>query len=196
MAGHRATLLPATVTDESDADDPLHHPLVRRARELSEEAHAGQTRKGDALPYATHTAGVAQFLVEVGVTDPHVLAAAYLHDTVEDTDVTPDELRRDFGERVATLVRQMTLSPEEERSFEHKHASLARHARSMDDDTKLIKLADRLSNLNDLYGRPPAKRRRYARATLTLLEALLPWPTPGDDLARKILARLPAHLED
>lgn len=171
-------------------------PMVQRARALSEEAHAGQTRKGDQLPYATHPANVAQFLVEVGVTDAEVLAAAYLHDTVEDTDVTLDQLREGFSERVAHLVDQLTLDPEEERTFDHKHASLARHAREMEDDAKLIKLADRLSNLNDLHGRPPAKRGRYARATITLLAALLPWPAPGDELARKILARLPAHLED
>ena len=76
--------------------------LVERAFERADSAHAGQLRKsGD--PYITHPVAVAEILVEFGLDAP-TLAAALLHDCVEDTNYSLDELRREFGDEVANLV--------------------------------------------------------------------------------------------
>ena len=89
----------------------LHHPdadteLVKRAYVYATRAHRGQTRKsGD--PYITHPLAVATILAELGMNH-ETLCAALLHDTIEDTSYTLDELRADFGEEIATLVDGVT----------------------------------------------------------------------------------------
>lgn len=180
VVGRRTRILPGDPLP-SEADEQL----VRRAAQLCLQAHAGQARDGG-KPYSEHPIAVAQTLRNRGITDAAVLAAAYLHDTVEDTDTTLDQLRRDFGSRVADLVDQLTLSEEEQSSFEVKVRALVEHAERMTPDAKLIKLADRLDNMRDLHTRPPEKQKRYAEATLKLLEGLSPWPKAGDTIADEI----------
>ncbi len=156
--------------------------LIEEAKLLCQRLHAGQKRAGG-RPYATHPFAVAALLREHGVSDPEVLAAAYLHDVVEDTDFSIFQLRQRFGDRVASLVHELTLDPEPD-SFEEKHRMLAEHAKKMSPDAKLIKLADRAHNLSDITGKPPHKRKRYAHATQALLAALKPWP--NEDLAKRV----------
>ena len=83
--------------------DPLDDPVVQRARALSESAHVGQKRDSGE-PYATHPAAVARLLVGYGVADAAVLAAAYLHDVLEDTEVSESALRAEFGGEIVELV--------------------------------------------------------------------------------------------
>jgi phosphoribosylglycinamide formyltransferase-1 len=180
VAGRRTRVLPGDPLP-TEADEQL----VRAAAKLCLEAHAGQRRDGG-RPYSEHPISVAQTLRRRGVQDAAVIAAAYLHDTVEDTDVTTDDLRRQFGSTVADLVAQMTLSDQEQASFDVKTRALQEHARKMTPDARLIKLADRLDNLRDLHTRPPEKQKRYAEATLGLLDALSPWPPAGDAMAEEI----------
>ena len=80
--------------------------LIVRAYEVAEKAHAGQRRKSGE-PYITHPVAVATILAELGMT-AQTLAAAVLHDTVEDTDYTLDRLRADFGDEIALLVDGVT----------------------------------------------------------------------------------------
>src|SRR5690606_4722032 len=125
VVGRRTRILPGDPLP-SEADEQL----VRQAAQLCLQAHAGQTRDGG-KPYSEHPIAVAQTLRNRGVEDAAILAAAYLHDTVEDTTITLDRLRRDFGSRVADLVDQLTLSDDEQSTFEVKVRALVEHAERM-----------------------------------------------------------------
>lgn len=130
--------------------------LVLQAARFAARKHRDQRRKGvQAEPYINHPLEVADVLwSEGGVTDPEVIAAALLHDTLEDTQTTLNELRGDFGERIAALVGEVS----DERSLDwraRKKLQISR-ARSASRDAKLIKLADKLCNLRSLLATPPA----------------------------------------
>ena len=174
--------------------DPLDDPVVQRARVLSESAHAGQKRDSGE-PYATHPAAVARLLGDHGVADPPVLAAAYLHDVLEDTEVPESALRAEFGDEIVGLVTELTNIGPPGRSFEQKQAALLEHARRMSPRAKLIKLADRLHNLSEMGVWPDWKQQRYARATLELLDALDPSPdeTLAADVRGAAMKQLPAN---
>jgi guanosine-3',5'-bis(diphosphate) 3'-pyrophosphohydrolase len=145
--------------------------LWARAASFSARAHRGQTRKDKLTPYAAHPARVAMTLASLaGVTDAEVLAAAFLHDTLEDTTTDYDDLAERFGERVARLVAALTKDgrlPEAERE-EAYHAQLAR----AEPEARLIKLADVHDNLLDARESGDARRlektRGKARAALDL----------------------------
>jgi GTP pyrophosphokinase len=170
----------------SDRDDAR---LVEDARALCVSAHAGQKR-ANGKPYHTHPCAVAELLVEHGMSDAEVVAAAYLHDVLEDTKTPRKEIVERFGKRVARLVDEMTIEPESLKSFEAKQEALLAHARSMSPDAKWIKLADRVHNLREkLPMWSDEKRRRYAQASLNLLDALAPWPSvPLADEIRRLAA--------
>jgi len=160
---------------------------LRRAYRVAEEKHRGQMRKsGD--PYITHPVAVAQILAELGM-DTTTLVAALLHDTVEDTSYTMDELRDDFGGEVAVLVDGVTKF---ERDFYGADAE-AHTIRKMivaagtDVRVLIVKLADRLHNMRTLYARSTASRVRIARATQDVLIPLC------DRLGIQVLKR---ELED
>jgi guanosine-3',5'-bis(diphosphate) 3'-pyrophosphohydrolase len=140
--------------------------LVLKALSFAARKHRDQRRKDEeASPYINHPISLATLLWhEAGVTDPVVLAAALLHDTVEDTDTTPDELRAEFGDAIADVVLEVTddkLLPKAERKrlqIEHA-AGISRAAR-------LVKLADKICNLRDVAASPPRgwpleRRREY-----------------------------------
>ncbi len=151
------------------------HSTVDRARLFSERAHSGQLRDNGAN-YATHPHAVAGILRERGVADEATLAAAYLHDVIEDTPHTPEDIRREFGEEIASLVLELTCVPPRGVPFEVKQALLVEECRRMSPRARLVKLADRLHNLLEMGAWPTWKQQRYARAALELLDALLPWP--------------------
>lgn len=149
--------------------------LVARAKARSEIAHAGATRD-NGTPYATHPHAVACILIERGHTEPAVLAAAYLHDVLEDTDTPREHLLSEFGSDVVDLVDQLTNIGPPDRTFEEKQAALLDHARKMSPRAKLVKLADRLQNMSEMGVWPAWKQQRYARAALELVDALEPIP--------------------
>jgi len=114
-----------------------------------------QRRKdADASPYINHPLALAHILAsEGGVTDRDVLIAALLHDTVEDTETTAEVLEREFGPKVASIVSEVTDDkslPKEER----KRLQVAKAA-SKSREAKLVKLADKISNLRDIAAAPP-----------------------------------------
>ncbi|AOL24498.1 guanosine-3',5'-bis(diphosphate) 3'-pyrophosphohydrolase [Erythrobacter litoralis] len=117
--------------------------------------HRDQRRKdAGATPYINHPLDVARILAEAGVADIEVLMAAILHDTIEDTDTTADELAERFGERVCGLVLEVT-DDKSLPKLERKRLQVAK-AESKSDDAKMIKLADKTGNLRDLKSSPPA----------------------------------------
>lgn len=156
--------------------------LLQRAFAFAVKKHAGTNRDGEAaLPYATHVADVARILrLYGGVTDEEVLAAALLHDTVEDTETTNEEIREAFGARVAEIVAEVTreeppdselegLSPDDR--FWHRNNYLLAEIDAMSDAAKQIKLADRLSNLEEArITKPLNKLSRYNRQSTLILE--------------------------
>ena len=168
---------PSHVTAASDG-----LPLIVRALEFAAHKHRDQRRK-DALasPYINHPIALANVLVHEGkVDDPAVLSAALLHDTVEDTETTPAELREVFGEKIAGIVLEVTddknLLKAERKRLQIEHAAhLTREA-------KLVKLADKICNVRDVANHPPAKwdltrRREYfewARAVVDQLRGVHP----------------------
>jgi GTP diphosphokinase / guanosine-3',5'-bis(diphosphate) 3'-diphosphatase len=118
--------------------------------------HRDQRRKDHvASPYINHPIALANLLAnEVGVDDERVLIAAILHDTVEDTATTEQELIREFGQEIASIVMEVTddksLSKAERKQGQIDHAStISRRA-------KLVKLADKICNLRDIASSPPA----------------------------------------
>jgi guanosine-3',5'-bis(diphosphate) 3'-pyrophosphohydrolase len=136
-----------------------------RAVAFAARKHREQRRKGrSGTPYINHPVQVASLLAGAGHIDGALLCAAVLHDVVEDTETTPDELRAAFGTEVAALVAEVTddrtLS-----SAERKQRQVEK-ARSMSPRARLIKLADKIDNVRDVAHDPPPdwsdeRRRAY-----------------------------------
>lgn len=129
--------------------------LLIKAASFAADRHRTQRRKGtEAHPYINHPLHVAELLSEVGgIDDAEVLAAAILHDTVEDTETTPEEIREFFGERVAAYVAEVTddksLEKQERKQLQIEHAAL------LSPGAKSIKLGDKISNVIDVTNEPP-----------------------------------------
>ena len=132
------------------ANKPLNTELLDRAIVFAVQAHAGTERRGKGFPYIVHPME-AVAIVATMTADQELLAAAALHDTVEDTDVTVDDLRDRFGERIANLVAQesdvMIENVSEEDSWHaRKQAAIDRLA-AASHDAKMVALGDKLSNM-------------------------------------------------
>lgn len=163
----------AEVIKTAKASHPkLDFSVVEKAYVAAEIAHKGQTRKsGD--PYITHPVAVAQILAELGI-GPAGLAAALLHDTVEDTDYSLEKLKADFGEEIAMLVDGVTKL-DKVKFGENAQAETVRKmvvAMSKDIRVLVIKLADRLHNARTWGFVPEDKARRKAQETLEIYAPL------------------------
>jgi (p)ppGpp synthase/HD superfamily hydrolase len=124
------------------------------AAHFAADKHRDCRRKdARATPYINHPLRVAQVLAEEGVTEVDVLMAALLHDTVEDTRTTPAELRDRFGATVAALVAEVT--DDKNLAKQERKDRQVLSAPTNSDGAKLIKIADKISNLEDLVARPP-----------------------------------------
>jgi GTP pyrophosphokinase len=154
-----------------------YHPrsdtkVVERAYEVAAHYHRDQRRRSGE-PYITHPLAVATILAELGMTAP-TLAAALLHDTVEDTEYSLDALREDFGDEIARLVDGVTKLDR----VKYGDASAAETVRKMvvamarDIRVLVIKLADRLHNMRTLRWLPPEKQEKKARETLEIYAPL------------------------
>jgi guanosine-3',5'-bis(diphosphate) 3'-pyrophosphohydrolase len=131
-------------------------PLILRALSFAADKHRNQRRKDrDASPYINHPIALANLLVnEGGVTDPVVICSALLHDTIEDTETTLDELIAQFGREIAGVVSEVTddkALPKEVRKQRQ-----VEHAAHASQEAKLVKLADKICNLQDIIAHPPA----------------------------------------
>lgn len=138
--------------------------LLLKALAFAAHKHRDQRRKDkNASPYINHPIALADVLCnEGGITDVNVLCAALLHDTIEDTETTPIELAELFGKAIADIVMEVTdnkfLPKEMRKILQIEHAANASY------EAKLVKLADKISNLRDITDCPPAgwdlKRKR------------------------------------
>ncbi|GDY26341.1 guanosine-3',5'-bis(diphosphate) 3'-pyrophosphohydrolase [Agarivorans sp. Toyoura001] len=147
-----------------------HVTLLRDAYILGKDAHEGQFRSSGE-PYITHPLAVARILAELKL-DHQTLAAAVLHDTIEDTPVTYEQLQEQFGTEIADLVEG--VSKLDKIKFRDKKEAQVENFRKMmmamvqDIRVILIKLADRTHNMRTLGSLRPDKRRRIARETLEI----------------------------
>jgi len=130
--------------------------LVFEALHFAAGKHKKQRRKGvDSMPYINHPIAVAYYLCTyANICDPNIIAAAILHDTLEDTDATPGEIEDNFGKQVLKLVLEVTddknLPKKVRRREQENTVSQQSHG------AKLIRIADKISNVHDLLYAPPA----------------------------------------
>jgi len=175
--------------------------ILLDALHFAADKHRDQRRKdAGATPYINHCIALAELLARVGqVHDPVVLAGAILHDTVEDTRTTFDELERRYGPEITGIVRELTDDKTLDKAV-RKERQVA-HAPHASPRAKLVKLADKICNVEDVITSPPAhwpteRRREYlqwsarvvdgCRGTNAALEARF------DVLLAEGLAQLPA----
>ncbi|KAL3121476.1 hypothetical protein niasHT_004921 [Heterodera trifolii] len=149
--------LPSALCDEkpspaavlSHCDDMEGISLLVKAADFAARRHRFQKRKDERTPYINHPIGVAFLLISVAkVYDPATLAAAYLHDLVEDTKTTFEELEQLFGREVADIVRECTDDKNLPKDVQRKKQ--VEKAAGSSYKAKLVKLADKLYNLRDL----------------------------------------------
>ena len=156
---------------DPDADEAL----INRAYVFSMQAHGSQKREsGD--PYYSHPIEVAGILTDLHLDD-ETIVTAILHDTIEDTLATPEQIEKLFGANIARLVDGVTKLSKIEAQTENERAAenLRKFLLAMSDDIRvlLVKLADRLHNMRTLHYVPdPDKRRRIARETMDIYAPL------------------------
>ena len=176
----RRTATQTHAIDEVIAEAQRHRPklnvdLIRRAHELAEEAHREQKR-ASGEPYITHPLATAWTLAELQL-DAETIAAALLHDVLEDTDITLEAIQKRFGKEVARLVDGVTKLSKfgSARSIEEQQAeNIRKMFLAMAEDVRvvIIKLADRLHNMQTLGALPPDKQKRIARQTMEIYAPL------------------------
>lgn len=148
--------------------------LIEKAYQFSERAHTGQIRRSGE-PYISHPLGVAAILAELHL-DLASIATGLLHDTVEDTHATLEEIEKEFGKPIAELVDGVTKISK--MSFRNTHEKQGENIRKMivamgkDVRVILVKLADRLHNMRSLNHMPPDKQARIAQETLDIYAPL------------------------
>ena len=126
------------------------------AAQFAAEKHKNQRRKDvDASPYINHPLALASVLaVEGGVENKDVICAAMLHDTIEDTNTTAEELEAIFGAKVTSIVLEVTDDKSLAKAVRKEEQ--VRHAPLISPEAKLVKLADKICNLRDILASPPS----------------------------------------
>ena len=167
-----------TLYDTLPKLSPNDRALIGHAYKKAEQAHEGQVRKSGE-PYFTHCVAVAQILSELHL-DAEAIAAALLHDVLEDTPIQREELENEFGHDVARLVDGVTkltnlpFKPDNGNRTSRELEYIRKMLLAMGDDVRvvLVKLADRLHNMRTLGYMPPEKQIRTARETLDIFAPL------------------------
>ncbi len=128
---------------------------IFQAATFAAKKHIGQKRKGkDEAPYINHPLEVVNLLTNAGnVEDTNTLIAALLHDTVEDTDATREEIAETFGEKIASIVMEVTDDKSLSKA-ERKEAQV-KHAPQLSTEAKQLKICDKISNISDVMKNPP-----------------------------------------
>lgn len=125
----------------------MNEKLLIKARKFAKTQHEGQTRKGDGKPYFTHPEAVYKIAREV-TDDLSILCACYLHDTIEDTPTTYEDLVREFGKEIADIVQGVT----EDKSIKNWYSRKAQYLKNLEGKEKslIVAWADKMHNLSDL----------------------------------------------
>ena len=128
------------------------------AENFAKEKHSGMIRKDGVTPFHEHLAGVVSRLKNLGVTDEDVLAAAWLHDTIEDTSTSFDDIEQRFGSKVAVLV--LALSKDRSLPKARQEEQYVKQLREASLEAKLVKLCDISANLKDIKKAPLSKTKK------------------------------------
>ncbi|MEI6764514.1 MAG: HD domain-containing protein [Bacteroidota bacterium] len=139
--------------------------IVFRAIEFSARAHRGQYRKGTRLPYFSHPMNAASILIRAGATD-EMVAAAILHDTVEDTPVTIMEIKREFGSDVGRMVAAATEKPKVFASWKERKNEHVGHIPKLAEDEAAVICADKLDNILSILTDINEKKEEFAQHNL------------------------------
>mgnify|MGYP001170763341 CR=1 FL=1 len=128
--------------------------LILKATQFSALKHQDQKRKDGKTPYIIHPISVAIILSEIGgIDDEGILSAALLHDTIEDTDTTADEIGREFGPTIRSIVEELT--DDQEISYSKRKRLQIDHAPNLSKEATLVKIADKISNVTDIINEQP-----------------------------------------
>ena len=144
----------------------MTHTLILKAAHFAAKKHRDQRRKDKhASPYIIHPISVALAIAQIGrVDDPEILAAALLHDTLEDTKTEPEDLEAEFGKKVCEYV--LDVSDDKTLPKDERKRRQIEHAKKISKGAALIKLGDKISNVTDVTNNPPAdwdvnRRKQY-----------------------------------
>ena len=130
-------------------NNPLETGFFDKALSFAADAHSGTERRGKGYPYIIHPMEAAAIVATI-TNDPEMLAAAILHDTVEDTDVTIEQIRERFGDRVATLVQHETAPLDPSMTWRQRKTVQAEQLKAAPHDSKVVALGDKLSNMRGI----------------------------------------------
>jgi myo-inositol-1(or 4)-monophosphatase len=130
-------------------NNPLETSFFDKAVKFAVDAHQGTERRCKGYPYIIHTMEAA-VIVATMTNDQEILAAAILHDTVEDTDVTIEQIREQFGERVAELVQNETAPSDDNLTWREKKTAQLKQLANAPHDSKIVALGDKFSNMNGI----------------------------------------------
>tara|TARA_Y200000002_G_scaffold378969_1_gene387349 strand:+ start:1677 stop:2186 length:510 start_codon:yes stop_codon:yes gene_type:complete len=151
-------------------------PLINKAKMLAGKAHEGQFRKYSGMPYIVHPIEVATIVQTVGHTD-EMIAAALLHDVVEDTDYSFEDIAKEVSPEVADLVKGLTdVSSPQDGNRKVRKAIDKDHLAEQNAEVQTIKLADVISNSQDIKANDP----KFAKVYIEEMKALLEVLTKGD----------------
>ena len=133
----------------------MTHTLILKAAHFAAQKHRDQRRKDKHVsPYIIHPISVALAITQIGgVDDPEILAAALLHDTLEDTETEPEELEAKFGKKVCEYV--LDVSDDKTLPKDERKRRQIEHAKKISKGAALIKLGDKISNVTDVINSPP-----------------------------------------
>lgn len=146
--------------------------LEERAKLFATIKHEGQGRKYSHLPYIVHPQAVAELVRKIPHTE-EMIAAAWLHDTVEDTETSVEDIRKEFGGKVAELVEMLTdVSKPTDGNRKIRKEIDRQHTAKANPEAKTIKLADLIDNSKDIMANDPNFARVYIREKIKLLEVL------------------------
>lgn len=160
--------------------------MVEEARSFAEKAHEGQFRKGTKRPYIVHPLEVAK-IVSTMTDDEEMISAALLHDTLEDCrQVTKEQIKEAFGERVLEMVRQE--SEDKSKTWVERKSTTIRHLKTAQREVQMIALADKLSNIRDIDREYPVVGEEFWNRFRMKSKAAIGWYYIGvKDALQKIL---------
>lgn len=171
----------------------IKHLVVEKALAFATDAHEGQLRKYTCKPYINHPVAVSKLVASI-IDDPDMLAAALLHDTVEDTHITHEDIQHEFGSSIASLVENLTdiSKPEDGNRATRKALDLA-HIATASPQAKTIKLADLIDNSQSITECNPKFAQVYMKEKQALLQVLKEGDSKLYQQAKKIVDNYQQH---
>lgn len=144
---------------------------IGKAASFADKYHSGQHRKSSGEPYIKHPLNTYRILKQIGVKNKDILISAFLHDTIEDTPVTYNNIKKEFNKTIADIVKGVT-SDNKQIKIQGKPFYLADKMISMSDNTLIVKLADRLQNLADINTSSPSFAEKMYNQTRFIIDRL------------------------